>query len=101
MAYPAIARVARVQGVVVVEVHLDDKGEVISASAISGPKPLTPDCISNAKRWRFKPSAHKKAVVVYEFRLDDGACHDDSHSLFLLHFQNFASITACAPVVGG
>jgi hypothetical protein len=101
LAYPGIARVARIQGVVVVKAKLDEKGNVVAASAISGPKPLIADCLSNAKKWKFQPNSHNAAIIVYEFRLDDGACHDDSHSLFRLVHENFASITACAPVNRG
>jgi TonB family protein len=101
MAYPVAAQGARVQGVVVVRVGLDDRGRVATTSAVSGNKALIPDCLANSKKWTFKPNPHKSAVIVYEFRLDEGACHDDSHSLFrLLHF-NFASITACAPLIRG
>src|SRR5579863_4542301 len=101
LAYPGIARETRIQGVVVVEARLDDKGNVVSASSITGPKLLIPDCLTNAKKWKFKPNPHNSAVIVYEFRLDDGACHDNSHSLFLLRHENFASITACDRVIGG
>ena len=73
----------------------------MSDSAISGPKPLIPDSLANEKKWKFKPNSRKTVVIVYEFRLDDGACHDASHSLFLLRYQNFASVIACAPVIGG
>ena len=101
LAYPPIARVTRVQGIVVVNVQLDEKGNVAAASAIAGPRPLIPDCLSNVKKWKFKPNLSKRAVIVYEFRLDDGACHDASHSLFRLIHPNFASITACSPVIVG
>ena len=57
MGYPAVAMAARLQGVVVVAVTLDDEGRVTSASAISGLKALIPDSLANAKKWTFKPSA--------------------------------------------
>jgi Gram-negative bacterial TonB protein C-terminal len=101
LAYPTVAKIARNQGVVVVMAKLDDKGNVVSTSAITGPKTLIPDCLSNAKKWKFQPNPHKSAVIVYEFRLADGACHDASHSLFQLLHRNFASITACSSVIGG
>ncbi len=101
LSYPALARVARIQGVVVVHVELDDKGNVFAASAITGPKLLVSDSIANAKKWKFKPGPSKTAVIVYDFRLDDGGCHDASRSLFLLVHPNFATITACAPVITG
>jgi TonB family protein len=101
LVYPAIARVARIQGVVVVRVELDNKGNVVAASAITGPKALVADCVTNAKKWKFKLGPQKVAVIAYDFRLDEGACHDASHSLFLLVHPNFATITACAPVIPG
>jgi len=97
--YPRLARVTRVQGVVVIRAGLDEKGNVVSATPISGSKALIPDCLSNAKKWKFKPNAHNSIVIVYEFRFEDGACHDRSHSLFLLRHPNFASITTCNPVI--
>jgi TonB family protein len=101
MSYPGVAKSARVQGVVVVRVGLDDRGRVATASAVSGSSALIPDCLANAKKWTFMPNPRKSAVIVYEFRLDEGACHYDSHSLFRLFHFNFASITACAPVIVG
>jgi TonB family protein len=101
LAYPSVARMTRVQGVVVVKVKLADDGSVSSASALSGNKTLIPDTLSNVKKWRFKPNTSKSAVIVYDFRLTDGACHDNSHSLFELTHPNFASIMACSPVING
>jgi TonB family protein len=99
LAYPPVARLARVQGIVVIKVTFNDQGEVTSASAIAGRRTLIPHFLANAKKWRFKPGAQKSAVIVYQFKLDDGACQDDSHSLFRLLYGDFASITACAPVL--
>ena len=101
LVYPSVARMTRVQGVVVVKVKLADDGSVLSASAISGNKTLIPDTLSNVKKWRFKPNTSKSAVIVFDFRLTDGACHDNSHSLFELIHPNFASIMACSPVING
>jgi hypothetical protein len=92
---------ARVQGIVVVKVKFEEDGRVSSAFAISGNKALIPDTLSNARKWRFAPNSQKSVVIVYDFRLTDGACHDNSHSLFQLIHQNFASITACNAVING
>ncbi len=100
LAYPGIARMTRIQGIVIVKAELDEKGNVVAASALSGPKPLISDCLSNVKKWKFKPNS-KNTLIVYDFRLDDGACHDASHSLFRLIHPNFATITACNPVIVG
>jgi TonB family protein len=92
--YPPVARVARVQGAVVVKVTLDDDGKVASSFAISGNKALIPDTLANAKRWRFKPNSQKSAVLVYEFRLTEGACHDDERDITLFNFANITGMQA-------
>ncbi len=99
MAYPAVARVARVQGIVVIRAKVDQGGNVIAASALVGPKALVSDSVANIRKWKFKPTSGKAAIIVYEFSLDEGACRDASHSLFRLIFPNFATITACNPVI--
>ena len=101
LAYPALARVTRIQGVVVVKATLDDEANVLTVSPVTGPKALIADCLANAKKWKFKPNPQKSAVIVYDFRIGTGACHDASHSLFQLVHQNFATITACDPVIPG
>jgi TonB family protein len=98
--YPGIARETRIQGIVVVRAELDERGTVIKASALSsGAKLLIEASVSNVKKWKFKPDSGKYALVVYQFELADGACHDASHSLFRLIHPNFATITACSPVL--
>ena len=101
LAYPSLARVARVQGLVVVRATLDDSGNVIDATALSGAKPLISDCLANIKSWKFKPNKHKSVIVVYEFRLDEGGCKDEKRSFFTVRGSNLATITACTPLVGG
>ena len=99
LAYPRGALVGRVQGVVVIRAVLNDKGEVVNALALQGNRTLIPECLANVKKWRFKPNPRKSAIVVYDFRLDDGVCKDNSHSLFRLWYGTYASITACAPLL--
>lgn len=100
LSYPALARVTRIQGLVVVKATLDDKGNVSAVSPLTGPKPLLADSLANAKKWKFKPNTQKTVVISYEFRIG-GACHDASHSLFQLVHPNLASITACDAVISG
>jgi hypothetical protein len=96
--YPLSARLSHVQGIVVVQVTLDDNGSVVDAAAISGAKSLISDSITNVKKWRFHPNAQKKAVIVYQFLIDSGLCHGVAASHFVFRPPNFASITSCESV---
>jgi TonB family protein len=53
--YPQDAKAEKVQGVVAVELVIDEQGDVISAQCKSGPKMLCPTALEAAKRWKFKP----------------------------------------------
>jgi TonB family protein len=55
-AYPEIARAARVSGSVVVEVNIDEDGNVISARAISGHPLLKDAAVDAARQWQFEPT---------------------------------------------
>lgn len=99
--YPAVARGLRAQGVVVVSVTLNDQGAVTAATPVSGSKVLIPECLDNAKKWRFVPNRQKRAVIVYDFQIHAGACHDRNRSVFLLTHHNFATIVSCSNVIEG
>lgn len=92
MPYPAGARLAQKEGVVVIKVRFDSEGKVKAAEAISGPKELINDSVANAKKWRFHPNTAKTAVVIYQFRMD-GFCASGSH--FIFREPNIAAITGC------
>jgi protein TonB len=55
-AYPAIAKAARAQGTVVVQITVDESGRVISASAISGNPLLQQAAVAAVRNWRFSPT---------------------------------------------
>ena len=95
MPYPALARAAHREGVVVVQVKLDDKGNVLSAMAISGSKMLIPDSLANIRKWRFHPTSSMAAVVIYDFRLIEGRCDAGRKGLFVLREPNVATVTTC------
>jgi TonB family protein len=65
--YPPLAATARVQGLVVVKVTLDGSGRVLEAEGVSGNDSLVPSCLSNAKKWVFRPEAPKTQLIVYHF----------------------------------
>jgi TonB family protein len=96
--YPVLAHQTNYQGVVVVRVKLDTDGRVAEATAISGHKLLIPDCLANARKWRFQPNASHAAVIVYNFRLRYGRCKS-AGKFFTLEKPNFATITGCGITV--
>ncbi len=99
--YPPLARTADIRGVVVVQAKLDQNGGVIEASAIYGHPMLTPDCLANVKKWRFRPNAKRLAVVVYNFKfLRDGLLYNADYQLqFVLRPPNFATVTGTKMMV--
>jgi TonB family protein len=94
--YPPLARQARVQGVVVVQVKLDDKGKVVDAAAVSGAGILIPACLANAKNWHFRPNSQKAAIIVYNFKL---VINDPGQ--FILQPPNFVTVTGAPITVQG
>lgn len=74
-AYPAVARAARQEGTVTVQVTVDEEGKVISARAVGGPPLLRNAAVEAAYRARFSPTklsgqpVKVTGVVVYNFRL--------------------------------
>ncbi|HSB10311.1 MAG TPA: TonB family protein [Blastocatellia bacterium] len=73
--YPAGARVARQSGTVRVEVSIDERGNVTSARALSGPSLFQNTAVMAARGWKFKPSTIGGApvktttVIVFNFKL--------------------------------
>jgi len=98
LAYPEPALAAKTQGVVVIEATLDGDGNILAVSALSGSRLLVPDCLANAKKWKFFPNPDKMGIIVYDFEIKNGGCHDASRSLFQLLPPNLATITACTQV---
>lgn len=98
MDFPLFAWRARVEGVVVVALDLDELGKVKDASALSGPKLLIPAVLRNAKELSFQPRSDGRALMVYLFRLE-GICPENCTSAFTLSPPNLAVITKGNPVV--
>jgi Ca-activated chloride channel homolog len=55
-AYPPIAKSARGQGAVQIQVTISESGEVMNAQALSGHPMLREAALQAAKQWRFKPA---------------------------------------------
>jgi protein TonB len=54
--YPPLAKAARVSGAVVVEVTVDEAGNVISARPVSGHPLLKDAAVAAARGWKFTPT---------------------------------------------
>lgn len=67
--YPRVARLARVEGLVVLKLVLNDRGGVNDVVPLSGLPILIPACVSNAKNWQFEPDSEKAVILVYNFSL--------------------------------
>jgi Ca-activated chloride channel homolog len=75
-AYPAIAKAARAQGVVQVQITVDENGEVIDARVINGHPMFRDAALQGAKQWRFKPTELSgkpvKTQGILTFNFDSG-----------------------------
>jgi hypothetical protein len=69
---------------------------VTAATPVSGSKVLIPACLDHARKWKFVPNRQKRTVIVYEFQIHAGACHNRASSVFPLTHHNFASIVSAA-----
>ena len=54
--YPALARKAHVAGTVIVQVLIDEEGNVIEAHAVDGHPLLQAACVAAARQARFSPT---------------------------------------------
>jgi len=75
-AYPPIARQAHAPGTVVVQVTIDENGNVISASAVSGHPLLRAAAVAAARGAKFSPTklsgkpVKVTGVITYNFTLE-------------------------------
>lgn len=74
--YPPVARSARAEGTVVVQVLVDEEGNVISANAVSGHPLLKASAVTAARRAHFTPTklsgkpVKVSGVIHYNFKLE-------------------------------
>jgi TonB family protein len=78
-AYPAIAKSARAQGAVQVQISVNESGEVIDARVINGQPLLRDAALQAAKQWRFKPTelsgvpVKTQGILTFNFDPDKNA----------------------------
>lgn len=78
LAYPPLARQARIQGEVVLQVDVSKDGTIDAVKAISGHPLLIPAAVNAVKQWRYKPYLLKgepvsmNTRITVRFRLSGG-----------------------------
>ncbi len=69
--YPEVARSARVQGRVVLQLRVSRDGRAMSVAATSGHPILRRSAEENVKTWVFEGGEESELEVEYEFRLEE------------------------------
>jgi len=67
--YPRVAKIAKIQGTVTVEVLIDTDGVPISAKALNGPPPLFQASEEYCMKWRFEPILYDGKPTKARFKL--------------------------------
>ena len=68
-AYPPLAKIARIQGTVVVEITVGTDGIPTSAHALEGPPQLRPVAEAYAMGWKFEPALLNGVPQTARFKL--------------------------------
>jgi protein TonB len=68
-AYPPLAKIARIQGTVVVEITVGPDGIPISAHAVEGPAQLRQTAEAYAMSWKFEPAMLNGVPQTARFKL--------------------------------
>lgn len=66
--YPSEAKAAGIEGTVVVDYVVTEKGEVKDVKAVKGPPELFDVCVAAVKSWRFMPALNKDGVAIAAHR---------------------------------
>jgi TonB family protein len=96
MKYPLLAQYApsHSEGIVVVQVRVNDEGKVADATVLSGNFLLVPDTLANIRKWHFRSRGGKAAIIVYDFRRLTGECRATS-SVFTFQRPNLVTVLGC------
>jgi Ca-activated chloride channel family protein len=94
-AYPPIAKSARAQGTVQIQVTISESGEVMNAQAISGHPMFREAALQAAKQWRFKPTelsgvpVKTQGVITFNFDTGKTATPSETVSMTPLTEEQF------------
>jgi len=67
--YPAIAKGARVEGVVVIKAILDERGNVMEMSIVSGPPLLYKAALDAVAKWKYQPTYLNEEPIQVEMNI--------------------------------
>jgi TonB family protein len=67
--YPTLARQTHVQGIVVVDAVIDEKGNVVRARAVSGHPLLIPSALKDVLQWKYEPTSLNGQPVSVELEV--------------------------------
>ena len=79
MQYPALARMARLQGGVKLRIRISPDGTANQIDVVSGPEPLATPARQNIAKWRFSSCTSTATVCTIEIDFSfvlDGTCSD-------------------------
>ena len=97
--YPPIAQAARISGVVVLELSVDDRGAV-EVKPLTDLFILTDAAVAHAKTWKMHPgSGSRRGVFVYEFTLDHPYCPTQGQLAFIWVTADYRRLAACSPLI--
>jgi len=95
--YSQIARMARVQGEVALDVAIGPEGTVMSVTSRSGHPILRRDAEENVKTWIFTKGSQRHVEIVYEFKLDPPAVSYIPQSRVILELPNRVVVISQPP----
>ena len=68
--YPQLAKVAKVQGTVVIDAVIDERGNVVEAHVVSGPGLLIPAALQAITSWKYQPTILDGEAISVRMHVD-------------------------------
>jgi protein TonB len=68
--YPTLARQTHLQGIVVVDAVIDEKGNVVQARAVSGHPLLIPEALKAVLQWKYEPTSLNGQPISVELKVE-------------------------------
>lgn len=94
--YPALAKTARMSGIVRVRVIVEN-GEVVGTETISGHPLLVSATTDNIKTWKFDKTVSTTFATTFIYRLENEGISDPANAKLELELPSLAKITARPP----